>query len=156
LLGTVYDAVKLLKKDRFIYIAGNGGSASTASHLANDLMSRGYKAISLCDSTSNITRIGNDRGYDYIFSDQLKVLFEEGDVLIVISASGNSTNLINAVNYASSIGYTISIVGFDGGKLMDMCDVSMLTPTKVGMYEYAEDMHLKVCHVIAKLLGNKL
>lgn len=148
-MNTVKDIVNALSKDKFIYIIGNGGSAATASHFACDLTSHGYKAISLVDNQSILTRIGNDIGYDYVFEEQLRIYFAPGDVLVAISASGNSENLIKAVEYVGNKGITIAIVGFDGGKLADMCDLVLHTETKQGEYELAEDKHLIVCHAIA-------
>lgn len=145
--------IKCIDKEKFIYIIGNGGSASTASHFACDLTTHGYRAISLTDNNAIITRIGNDIGYDDIFLEQLKLYFNKGDVLVAISASGNSANLLKAVEYANQLGITVAIVGFDGGELADMCNFVIHTPTDKGDYEGAEDKHLEVCHTIAKRLG---
>jgi len=148
----IEDLVNLLKenKNSYIYIIGNGGSASTASHLSNDLFAKGCKAISLADNSSIITKIANDSGYEYIFKEQLEVFFSKGDILIAISASGNSPNLIKAVEYANTLGTTVAIVGFDGGKLSKICKLVIHIPTCKGNYETAEDLHLAVCHKISK------
>lgn len=144
--------VDKLRTSNFIYLIGNGGSAATCIHFANDLVSSGHKAISLVDP-SNITRIANDYGYRYIFEHQLKILFDVDDALIAISASGNSDNLITAVEYVNSIGgLTVAIVGFDGGILKNICTHVIHTSTDIGDYERAENEHLKVCHHIAKAL----
>lgn len=145
--------VKCLDKEKFIYVIGNGGSASTASHFACDLTTHGYRAISLTDNNAVITRIGNDFGYDNIFIEQLKLYFKAGDVLVAISASGNSPNLLRAVEYANTLGTTVAIVGFDGGRLANMCNIVVHTRTNNGDYEGAEDRHLEVCHAVAKRLG---
>ena len=109
---------------------GNGGSAATASHFTQDLGDvgrkanvEGFKTRSLTDNTSLITALGNDFGYDKIFSIQMEEIFNKGDVLVVISASGNSLNVVNAVELAKDLqGTTVGFVGFDGGKLSAMCD----------------------------------
>ncbi len=147
--------INSLDKTKFVYLIGNGGSASTCSHFANDLGKHGYRAISLADNSAVITRIGNDIGYDKIFVEQLKVFFDKGDTLVAISASGNSPNLVNAVEYANTLGNTVAIVGFDGGKLAKMCKIVIHTVTEIGDYEIAEDKHLAVCHAVAVRLGSK-
>jgi len=147
--------VNVLDKTHYIYLIGNGGSASTCSHFANDLTKYGYKAISLTDNAAIITRIANDISYEDIFKEQLKVLFAYGDVLIAISASGNSPNLLKAVEYANTLGLTIALVGFDGGQLSKMCKVVVHTPTEIGEYEKAENLHLEACHAVAVRLGEQ-
>ena len=152
-MNTLDKVVYELRGKNFIFLIGNGGSASTCTHFANDLMSSGYKAISLADNVANMTRIANDRDYKYVFEDQLKVLFRENDALIAISASGRSFNLIRAVDYVNSVGgLSIAIVGFDGGALANICKYVIHIPTGVGEYEKAEDEHLKICHQISKEL----
>ena len=147
--------IACIDKIKFIYTIGNGGSASTCSHFANDLTRHGYKAISLTD-VAVITRIGNDFGYEEIFVNQLKVLFGKGDILVAISASGNSPNLLKAVDYANTLGTTVAIVGFDGGKLLKLCNLVIHTITDIGEYEDAENKHLEVCHMITRTLGSKV
>ena len=107
-----------------IYFIGNGGSAATASHFANDIAigtrswDKPLRVISLCDNQAVITAIGNDSGYDKIFYEQLAVLLKKDDVVVAISASGNSPNLIEAVNKAKEMGtLTVGLTAFDGGKL---------------------------------------
>ena len=111
--------------DGTIYIIGNGGSAATASHMANDF-SKGigkragkhFKALSLTDNIPLLTAISNDEGYERVFVDQLKVFLNKDDLVIGISASGNSGNIVNALQYAREKGArTIGLVGFDGGKI---------------------------------------
>uniref|UniRef100_A0A6M3LAS6 Putative SIS domain-containing protein n=1 Tax=viral metagenome TaxID=1070528 RepID=A0A6M3LAS6_9ZZZZ len=149
----IEEVIKMLGNVNHIYLIGNGGSASTCSHFANDLRSHGYRAMSLVDNVAIITKIANDTGYEYVFEEQLETLFTSDDVLIAISASGNSPNLIKAVEYANKLGTTIAIVGFDGGQLAKMCTLVIHTETNKGEYEIAEDKHLAVCHTIAKRLG---
>ena len=114
--------------DQAIFTCGNGGSASTASHLAQDL-AKGtivpgvlcLRAFCLCDSVPSITAWANDEGYEHIFSEQLKVYGKQGDVLIAISGSGNSKNVLNAVRVAHELGMrTWGVTGFNGGKLINL------------------------------------
>jgi len=142
-----------------IYFIGNGGSAATASHFANDIAigTRAYEkpfsAISLCDNNAVITAIGNDDGFDKIFSQQLEVLLQEGDVVVAISASGNSVNLLNAFDVAKQKGaITVGISGFDGGKLKNKADISVHVPTGKGEYGPAEDAHMVLDHLVSNYL----
>jgi phosphoheptose isomerase len=96
--------LKLIKQARFIWICGNGGSAATAEHLSNDLFSKKYRAICLNSNTSIITMIANDFGYDYIFADQLAIYGRPEDLLITISCSGTSPNIVTVVEVAECIG----------------------------------------------------
>lgn len=152
-MDEIDNVVDLLYKRRYIFLIGNGGSASTCTHFANDLLKRGYRGISLADNQATLTRIGNDSDFTFVFREQLETLFLPGDVLIAISASGNSPNLINAMEYANGFGTTVAIVGFDGGRLLKLCDLAIHTVTDIGDYEDAEDKHLVVCHTIAKRLA---
>ena len=143
-----------------VYIAGNGGSASTASHFATDIgigslnRANPVRSISLCDNTAAITAIANDMDYSSIFAQQLKLLGKQGDLLIVISASGNSDNLIKAVEVASELGMqSHSLTGFDGGKLKQLTvgrNIHVETPK--GAYGLVEDAHLAICHVITECI----
>ena len=143
-----------------VYIAGNGGSASTASHFATDIgigslnRANPVRSVSLCDNTAAITAIANDMDYSSIFAQQLKLLGKQGDLLIVISASGNSDNLIKAVEVASALGMqSHSLTGFDGGKLKQLTlgrNIHVETPK--GAYGLVEDAHLAICHVITECL----
>lgn len=143
-----------------IFIAGNGGSAATASHWVNDLgkaTKRSGRApmrvIGLSDNTSWLTALANDEGYDRGFAGQMENFAEPGDVLIVLSASGNSPNLIKAVDLAKSRGMTtIGLLGFDGGKLKDIVDEVIWVESEKGTYELVEDAHSVLCHAITKSL----
>lgn len=143
----------IIQKKR-IYIAGNGGSATTASHFAEDMNgTKKVKAISLCNDISFITATANDFDYDYIFKRQLECLYDEGDLLILISASGNSKNLINAVDFVNTKGgITIGLLGFDGGALKNKCRTSLIVKTPVGMYGEVEDVHLICTHIITEYI----
>ena len=148
------------KTGETVYIAGNGGSASTASHFATDLgigslnRANPVRSISLCDNTAAITAIANDMDYSSIFAQQLKLLGKQEDLLIVISASGNSDNLIKTVEVASALGMeSHSLTGFDGGKLKQLTvgrNIHVETPK--GAYGLVEDAHLAICHVITECI----
>jgi D-sedoheptulose 7-phosphate isomerase len=148
------------KTESTVYIAGNGGSASTASHFATDIgigslnRANPVRSVSLCDNTAAITAIANDMDYSSIFAQQLKLLGKQGDLLIVISASGNSDNLLKAVEVASELGMeSHSLTGFDGGKLKQLTlgrNIHVETPK--GAYGLVEDAHLAICHVVTECL----
>lgn len=142
-----------------IFFIGNGGSAATASHFANDVaigtgcVSKPFRAISLTDNQAIITAVANDYGYENIFVKQLEVLMEHGDVLVAISASGNSSNLVAAVEYANARGnHTIGFTGFDGGKLRQLCAGIVHVPTERGEYGPVEAMHAYLLHLIGNYL----
>ncbi len=143
-----------------IYIAGNGGSAATASHWVNDLgkatKSSGetpLRVMSLSDNVSWLTALANDEGYDRVFSGQLENFARQGDVLIVISASGNSPNLLEAVELARRQGMvTIGFLGFDGGALKDKVDDYLWFRTQKGAYGLVESGHLLLCHIMTTCL----
>ena len=142
-----------------IFFAGNGGSASTASHFANDIgigtndYKKPFKAISLSDNTAVITALGNDFGYDEIFVRQLKVLGNKDDLIVCISASGNSINLIKAFEYAKSIGIkTIALTAFDGGKIKKIADEGIHVKTELREYGPAEDAHMILDHLVGSFL----
>ena len=129
--------VKLIKKSRFVFVCGNGGSASTAEHLTNDLFSKGIKAICLNSNVSIITMIANDFSYDEIFSKQLEIFADKGDMLITISCSGTSPNIVRAKEVAYSRGIRVhSFKVFENDR----------------DYGKLEDKHLKEVHKIKNLL----
>lgn len=142
------------EEGRKVFVIGNGGSASTSSHLVTDMTKGAYKeggsnfaAISLCDNTSIITALGNDFSFEDIFVGQLRAYFSSGDVVIAISASGNSPNVIKAVEYANQNGgVTIGLSAFTGGKLKELSKKSVHIP--VDHYGLAEDAHMIVSHII--------
>lgn len=147
---------KTKEQNSRIYVLGNGGSAATASHMVNDL-GIGLKRrnlnnldiMSLADNTPVTSAIANDIGYENIFYIQLFEKVTRDDVLIVISCSGNSKNLLKAVEYSKSIGTTIiGVTGFDGGKLKELSDISFHIDTPKGEYGLVEDMHMILDHLI--------
>ena len=139
-----------------IFVMGNGGSAATASHFALDLAKNTImpgaprlKAISLTDHVPLITAWSNDTHYEHIFAEQLANLIEPGDVVIGISASGNSPNVINAVKLArQSRAATIGLLGATGGKLKSIVDATVLAPGQ--NIEQEEDAHMILAHVITR------
>lgn len=142
-----------------LFFIGNGGSAATASHFANDLAiganeyTQPFRAISLTDNVSILTALGNDFGYEEIFVRQLRVLGREGDVLVAISASGNSSNLIKTMEYAESAKIkTVAITAFDGGKMKPMADMGIHVPTEAKEYGPAEDAHMILDHLVGAYL----
>jgi D-sedoheptulose 7-phosphate isomerase len=142
-----------------IFFIGNGGSAATSSHFANDLSigvgdyTKPFRALSLADNAAIITAIGNDFGYEDIFVRQLQILGKEGDVVVAISASGNSPNLVKALNYASASGITTAaITAFDGGKLKAIAEFGVHVPTGPKEYGPAEDAHMVLDHLIGAYL----
>jgi D-sedoheptulose 7-phosphate isomerase len=159
LLESINKISKKLDERNTVFITGNGGSAATASHFATDLGKTKLKsgklgsALSLCDNSSIITAVANDESFEKVFRNQLEMLAKPGDLLISISASGKSPNLIEAVDYANANGIdTLSFVGFDGGRLMEISSLSLHVPTKIGDYGVAEDAHSVICHYIAEQL----
>lgn len=165
LTGAVERLARLLVSARergaTIYVAGNGGSAAIASHWVNDLGKatkrpgqRPMRVMSLSDNISWLTALANDEGYERIFAGQLENFGESGDVLIVISSSGNSANLIEAVKLARSRGMTtVGMLGFDGGLLKDKVNECLWLPTAKGSYGLVESAHTLLCHVLTDCLA---
>ena len=147
-----------------IWIMGNGGSAGTAEHFETDLsfIRKGNsftktKVSSLTANSSLISAIANDIGYENVFSHQLFRRAEPGDLCILISASGNSENLLKAASAAKEIGlHTLGLLGFDGGKLGQILDTSIIVRTEIGKYGPVEDIHLAICHALSEIVGQKL
>lgn len=157
-LSKVDQAIDLMKearaRDRHIFVCGNGGSASTASHFACDIVKGAsynrearFRIMALTDSLPTLTAYSNDVGYDCVFVEQLKNFAQKDDVLIAISGSGNSPNVLRAVEYANSIGCkTIGMTGRDGGKLGPLAQLNIQVP--VPHMGRIEDAHIIVCHMI--------
>jgi len=142
-----------------IFFVGNGGSAATSAHFANDLAigtrqsDMPFRVISLVDNVATTTAIGNDYGYEEIFCRQIDVYGRPGDVLVAISASGNSPNLLKAFETAKRKNLkTVSITAFDGGKLRAAADHAVHVPTCKGEYGPAEDAHMVLDHLITNYL----
>ncbi|MDP8246984.1 MAG: SIS domain-containing protein [Candidatus Tritonobacter lacicola] len=149
-------------RGRTIFIIGNGGSAATASHFACDL-GKGtacegkprFRVESLADNNSLVTALANDCGYERVFVEQLKGRSREGDVLIAISVSGNSPNVLEAVRYAGSSGLvTIGLVGKDGGSLAGMVDEKIVIGND--HFGIVEDCHLIIEHIVSFFFKQKI
>jgi D-sedoheptulose 7-phosphate isomerase len=147
------------ERGAMIFFIGNGGSAATASHFANDLAigtndyEKPFRVCALTDNVAVMTAIGNDFGYEDIFSRQLRVLGKRGDVLVAISASGNSPNLLKAFEAARSAGIrTVALTAFDGGKMRQMADEGVHVPTALKEYGPAEDAHMVLDHLVGAYL----
>lgn len=153
--------IEALTRGNKVIFCGNGGSAADSQHLAAELMGR-YKidrsplpAISLTTDTSALTAIGNDYGYEKIFSRQLRGIGRKGDVLVGISTSGNSKNVIEAFNVARELGITtIAFTGLNGGKMGKLAEIVLKVPS-----EYTnniQEMHIACGHIICGLVEEKL
>ena len=143
-----------------VFFIGNGGSAATASHFANDLAigtddyDQPCRVISLTDNVAVLTALANDYGYEEIFERQLRVYAKPDDVLVGISASGNSPNLLKAFEYARTASIqTVAITAFDGGKLRPMADQGIHVPTEAKEYGPAEDVHMILDHLVGAYLA---
>ena len=155
-LATVF--IEARADNKKIFFCGNGGSASTASHFTSDL-AKGtivegvprFKVLSLADNIPQMLAWGNDSCYEDIFIEQLKNLMEPGDVVVGISGSGNSGNVLRAIEYANeNDGTTVGITGFDGGKIKDMVDLCLIVP--VHNMQKTEDIHMLVDHLTTLML----
>ena len=154
---------KVRARDAQIFFMGNGGSAATASHFANDLaigthsFKKPFRAISLTDNQAIVTAISNDNGYENIFVMQLQALMKKEDAVVAISASGNSMNLVKALDYANSNSVTtIGITSFDGGKLGQIAKLRVHVPANQGEYGPAEDAHMVLDHLVSNYLERLL
>ena len=149
--GIIFSA---FKKGKRIFVMGNGGSATTATHFARDLQigtaaagKPRLRVTCLADNVAAITSVANDISYDCIFEEQLIGQLEKGDVVIGISASGNSPNVLRAMDYARQNGaLTIGFIGFGGGKLKKLCKKSIILSSED--YGQVEDIHMVLSHII--------
>lgn len=142
-----------LKQGNKVLLFGNGGSAGDAQHIAAEFVGRFVKerrslpAIALTTDTSAITAIGNDYGFEHVFARQVEGLANNGDVLIGISTSGNSVNVINALKVGRSLNCkTIGLTGRDGGKMNEHCDLNIVVPSDVTAR--IQEMHILIGHII--------
>lgn len=153
--------IEALKNERKILLAGNGGSAADSQHIAAELVSRlnydrpGLSAIALTTDTSALTAIGNDYGYDRVFARQIESVGQEGDVFIAISTSGNSANILTALEAASSKSITtIGLTGQSGGKMADLCDVTLKMPSS--MTPNIQECHIMFGHIICQMIEDTI
>ncbi len=158
-VGIIFDAYK---KGRQVFIMGNGGSAATASHLARDLAigtavdgKPRLRANSLADNMAFITALANDIDYDSVFKERLIGQVKAGDVVIGISASGNSPNVLNAIEFAGNNGAaTIGFIGFGGGKLKQLSHKSIVLSSRD--YGQVEDAHVALAHIITYMMKERI
>ncbi|QOP46139.1 D-sedoheptulose 7-phosphate isomerase [Sulfurimonas paralvinellae] len=149
--------VDLYKGDKKTILAGNGGSAADAQHIAAELVGRygfdrpSIPSLALTTDTSNLTAIGNDYGYDQIFSRQLEGMGQEGDIFIGISTSGNSVNIIKAFESAKKKGITtVALTGRDGGEMAKMADVALVVPSN--STPRIQESHILIGHIICDII----
>jgi len=161
----ISEVIHILQRARMqgtqIFIMGNGGSASTASHFVCDLAKNTrhnglphFRAIGLTDNMEIFSAYANDEGYENVFSQQLINLIRPGDIIIAISASGNSKNVIKAVEEARKYGViTIGFTGFDGGRLRQIVDINIHVNSAI--IEHVEDIHLMLEHMIVRTIKDQ-
>ncbi len=156
----IVNVFKKCKKERKnIYVFGNGGSGSTASHMVCDLLkgcsfgkNNRFKIICLNDNIPTLLAYSNDINFNEVFVEQLKNYIEKGDIVLGISGSGNSLNVIKAIDFANSKNcITIGFTGFDGGKLKKICKYSI--NANVNDMQISEDIHLVILHILYKYLS---
>ncbi|MFZ5799847.1 MAG: D-sedoheptulose-7-phosphate isomerase [Candidatus Omnitrophota bacterium] len=153
--------IKSLKNGGKIIFCGNGGSAADSQHLAAEIVGRFQKdrralaAVALSTDTSIITSLANDFGFDTVFSRQVEALAKKGDVLVAISTSGNSANILAAVLAAKKKGViTVAFAGGEGGKLAKLCDISLIVPSHVTAR--VQETHITVGHAICQLIEKEI
>ena len=153
---------KTIKKNKWVYSCGNGGSAAISNHFHVDYLKginqysrKNSKFLSLCSNVETITAIANDFGYEHVFSHQLKIYLKKNDVLICISSSGNSKNIINALKFAKkNKNKTILLSGFDGGLASKLADINIHVNSK--NYGIIEDCHQSIMHLISQKIAGIL
>jgi D-sedoheptulose 7-phosphate isomerase len=152
-------AVDTIKRGNKVLLCGNGGSAADAQHIAAEFTGRykterrGLPAIALTTDTSALTAIGNDYGYDRVFDRQVEALANEGDLVIGISTSGNSKNVISALSLAKEMGCnTLGLSGRDGGAMNDVCDINLVVPSN--NTPRIQEIHILFGHTICQCIDN--
>lgn len=153
--------VNVYKNKKKTILAGNGGSAADAQHIAAELVGRygfdrpSIPSLALTTDTSNLTAIGNDYGYDAVFSRQIEGMGQEGDLFIGISSSGNSQNVINAFKSAKDMGITtVALVGRDGGEMARLADHVLLVPSQVTAR--VQECHILIGHIICDIIEKEI
>lgn len=150
------------RNDKQVFVLGNGGSASTASHMAADLAKntigpnmRRFRILSLNDNMAMMTALANDFSYAEVFVEQLMNLIRAGDILIVISGSGNSPNVLGAMRYArAQCAEVVALLGFHGGAAAELADLAVIVPSDE--YGVIEDVHLVVNHMMVYYFSRQL
>ncbi|MBN1383657.1 MAG: D-sedoheptulose 7-phosphate isomerase [Elusimicrobia bacterium] len=155
------EIVKCYRRGKKVVIFGNGGSAADAQHIATEFVSRFEKerrslpAIALTTNTSMLTAIGNDYSFDKIFTRQAESLVQKGDVVIAISTSGNSVNVIDAAKQSKKRGaVVVGFAGATGGKLKEVCNITLMIPSNCTAR--IQEMHITAGHIICKLIEDEL
>jgi D-sedoheptulose 7-phosphate isomerase len=158
----IEEIVACIDGEKGIFFAGNGGSASTASHFVTDLIvctkfnGTSVRVNSLCDNGGLLTAIANDYGYQYVFSKQIENMGQAGDLLVLISGSGNSDNLLEAAESAKRKGMNVfGLLGFEGGALGQLLQKKLIVPALSGDYGPVEDAHLIMNHITSTYLRLK-
>ena len=153
--------VELYRGPNKTILAGNGGSAADAQHIAAELVGRygfdrpSIPSLALTTDTSNLTAIGNDYGYDKVFSRQLEGMGQRGDIFIGISTSGNSINIINAFNSAKEKGITtVALVGRDGGEMAKLADISLIVPSN--STPRIQESHILIGHILCDIIEKEI
>ena len=153
--------VELYRGDNKTILAGNGGSAADAQHIAAELVGRygfdrpSIPSLALTTDTSNLTAIGNDYGYDKVFSRQLEGMGQEGDIFIGISTSGNSLNIINAFHSAKAKGImTVALTGRDGGEMAKLADIALVVPSN--STPRIQESHILIGHIICDIIEKEI
>ncbi len=145
-----------------VYFIGNGGSAATAAHFVNDLTvgtkitQKAFKTFSLSDNLPSLTAISNDVSYEDVFVIQLRAHLTKEDLVVAITASGNSPNILKAIEYANQMSvHTVGLTGFDGGKLRKIVKTPVHVPSQKGEYGPVEDAHMVLDHLVHSYFANR-
>lgn len=161
IVAVAKECVALYKTDKKTMLAGNGGSAADAQHIAAELVGRygfdrpSIPSLALTTDTSNLTAIGNDYGYDQVFSRQLEGMGQSGDIFIGISTSGNSTNIVKAFESAKKKGIkTVALVGRDGGLMAKMADMSIIVPSD--STPRIQESHILIGHILCDIIEKEI
>ncbi|TWJ04742.1 D-sedoheptulose 7-phosphate isomerase [Mucilaginibacter frigoritolerans] len=151
--------ISAIKNGKKVLLAGNGGSAADAQHIAAELSGRFVKhrkalpGIALTTDTSALTAIANDYGYEHVFSRQVEALAQEGDLFIGISTSGNSHGILNAFESAKKLNcHTLGLSGRDGGKMNGLCDLNIVVPSDITAR--IQEMHILIGHILCKAVDD--
>jgi len=153
--------VALYRTDKKTILAGNGGSAADAQHIAAELVGRygfdrpSIPSLALTTDTSNLTAIGNDYGYEQVFSRQLEGMGQEGDIFIGISTSGNSVNIVKAFESAKKKGImTVALTGRDGGQMARIADIALVVPSD--STPRIQESHILIGHIICDIIEKEI